>query len=100
MRVTNLMEDDASLERENPRLGTREVPCPPLTTCANLPLGNPDNPDIYASPAPLTLPIASDTFKVSLASLEDALDNLEEEEALEDWHHYWLEEDMRRGNCP
>ena len=50
---------------------------------------------------PLQVTIASvDDKVVSLASLENALDNLEQEEALEDWHHYWLEEDMRRGNCP
>lgn len=81
-----------------------------------VPLGN---PDIYGLPKiikdknrpPLTfseknnftlqVTIASvDDKVVSLASLENALDNLEQEEALEDWHHYWLEEDMRRGNMP
>ena len=91
------MEDDASLGRvvddKTVPVGDLEIFAPSLCR---------DNLDIDASPAPLTLPvtIASDTSKVSLASLEDALDNIEEEEALEDWHHYWLEEDMRRGNCP
>ena len=71
-----------------------------------VPLGNPAQKIIKDSPrtsswAPLQVTIASvDDKVVSLASLENALDNLEQEEALEDWHHYWLEEDMRRGNMP
>lgn len=34
---------------------------------------------------------------VNFASLEDALDDLEHEGALEDWHYYWL---MQQGKLP